>query len=415
MKVLNDKLQKRSTLINEMETILKTARDENRQRTEAESNEWTAKRNEVNALTAEIDVLQEQAELNRSIADTKLDKEERNAVKAYDLTKAIESVRSGQPLEGLERELNEEALKEVSNLAGQRKGNLFIPSMVINSMRAVSKRANEETKTTGLAAGHIPTQIGGGSVITPLPLYDQLGCTVYENLTSGKIDLPFSKGHTAAKVAEAGTASQSVPTDTKGTLTAARYQGWQKYTDEYLAESALMPAMLADMVAAIDRGIGKAMLADAVAVNVMTGYATSDTKAAMTWVKALSQISELESDGFVNEAFVASKELFFKMAGIEKASNTAQFIVDKLQGGNKGFIGGVPAFGSAFLAVHDTDKYDSLYGDFKEAYIGFWGGVQLLIDPYSASDDGYTKITFMRLAAVDSNPYAFASIRNASI
>ena len=172
-----------------------------------------------------------------------------------------------------------------------------------------------------------------------------------------------------------------------------------------------MPGMMADMMAAIDRGIGADVLLDAVAANVLSGYATTDTAAALTWSIVLSMISGIESDNFVAEGFAMSKSVFYKLAATQKGTNLG-FIMDFLSGNNRGKVAGINASGSAFLPVHDTNKYDMIYGDWKQSYVGFWGGAQLLVDPFTSSDDGETKITFGRLADVVTNPYAFSSIRN---
>lgn len=412
MKKLNDLLIKRSDKIGEMSKILETAREAERERTDEEKTTWERFNGEVTALSAEIEVQERQEALDKEAARNKpLEKPEEDVLRRYDLSRAITAVGQGRALDGLELEMHQEAAREVEKVSGVI-GNIYIPSMIIErAYIPPSERANEETKATGLAAGHIPLAVGDPNFVVARPLYREMGCTVYDNLGAGKLDLPFSQGNTAAFVAEEGTAAQSVPTDTKGTLSAGRFQGWQKFTNEYLAESALMPQMMADFITAIDRGVGAALMLDAVAVNVMTGYATTDTKAALTYAIVLSMISGLTSDMFVSEGFVMSKSVFFKLATTVKATNQS-LIMDFLKGNNLGTLSGIKSAGTGFLPVHDTDKYDIIYGDWKQGFVGFWGGAQILVDPFTASDDGYTKITFSRLGAVESNPYAFESIRN---
>jgi len=415
MKKLNDLLIDRSTKIGRMSEILETARSEKRERTEDEKSEWQRLDGEVKEHSDEIKTLERQAELDREEAARKpLEKPEADVLRNYDFSKAIMALGNRQGIEGLEAEMHQEARREVGP-AVNLSGNLYVPKFICDRMyMTAAQRANEETKTTGLAAGHIPLAVGDPSFVVPKPLYREMGATVYENLGTGKLDLPFSQGHTADQVAEAGTAVQSVPTDTKGTLSASRFQGWQNYTMEYLAESAVMNQVFADKLMAIDRGIGKALALDAVAVNVMTGYATTDTKAALTYAIVLSMISEIESDSFVSEGFVMSKGVFYKLAQTVVGTDQAM-VLNFLEGNNRGKISGINSAGTAFLPVHDTDKYDIIYGDWKEGYVGLWGGAQILVDPFSNSDDGYTKLTFYRMGAVDSNPYAFASIRNVDI
>lgn len=403
MKKLNDLKIERSTLITAMDEIVKRSE---KGMTEDDKTAWSENEKRVNEIDEEVKTLERQLELNKTLARGR-EKEEDKVAKRYDLGKAITEAR-GDKLSGLELEMHQEAEKELRGVSGVL-GNLYIPQMLI-------KRANEETKTTGAAAGHIPTQVGDLGVVVPDPLYKKIGATVYENLPPGILELPFSKGHTAAAVSETSSASQSVPTDTKGTLTPIRYQGWQKFTQDYLSASALMTQVTADMIAAVERGIGNALVDDAIAANVMTGFATSDTVAALTWNGILDLMAEVDGDFFEREAFLMSKALFYELAAkVRVASTDSRMILDIVTGANEGRITGVPAFGTSFLAVHDTNKYDIMYGDAKELYVGTWGGVQILVDPYSSSDTGYVKITFSRMAAVDTNPYAVASKRNAAI
>jgi hypothetical protein len=415
MKKLNDLLIERSDKVGKMSKILEAAREANRERTEEEKNEWQRLNKEVEALSEEITVQERQEALDKEAARNKpLEKPEAEVLKRYDLSRAIRAVGHGRALDGVEGEMHEEASRELQKVS-EVTGNIYIPSFIVNrAYTPPAQRANEETKTTGLAAGHIPLAVGDPNFVVPTPLYREMGCTVYENLGAGKLDLPFSQGHTAAAIAEQGNSLQSVPTDTKGTLSATRFGGWQDYTTEYLAESALMPQMFADMLAAVDRGIGTSLVLDAVAVAVATGYATSDTKAALTWAIILSLMSGLTSDSFVSEGFVMSKGVFYKLAST--VIGTDQRMVNEFLGGNnRGVIAGIKSAGTGFLPVHDTDKYDFIYGDWKQAFVGMWGGAQLLVDPFTQAVGGHTRIHFNRIAAVDSNPYAFTSARNVDI
>jgi hypothetical protein len=406
MKKINDLKQERASLIAKMDEVIQRS-ESSGSKTEADEKLWKDSDARVAAIDAEILQLERQEELNKSVARTKPTPEEDKIAKRYDISKAIFEVGKRGILTGLEAEMHQEAERELSRASGVV-GNLYIPSFLI-------KRANEATKTTGASAGHIATGVSGLDVIAPEPLFRTLGCTVFENLSAGKLDLPFSQGHSAAKVAEAGAAVQSVPTQTKATLTAGRFQGWQVYTQEYLAESSVMAQELVDMVASIERGIGSALLLEAVAANVASGYATSDTAAAVAWVDLMEMLAVLNNDLFRSEAFVMSKQLFFKYASKAKESGFPQYMVEYLAGGASGKIAGISAFGTGFLPIHDTTKYDIMYGDMSRLYVGLWSGVQLLVDPFTQSDNGYTKITFSRMGDTAVNPYAITSRRNVSL
>ena len=405
MKKLNDLLVERSNLVGKMSEILSRVQSENRARTAEETTEWNGYNERVTNLSAEIEVLERQLALNQIIA-SQTNPESEALKKRYNVAKAIRQASQGN-LDGLEREMHQEAEKEVRHLSGVV-GNLYIPSMLIS-------RANEETKTTGLSAGHIPLGVAPGAFSVAKPLYMELGCTVYENLVAGKLDIPFSKGSTVALVAEEGATGQNVPTKTKGTLTASRYHAWQKYTQEYLAESAVLDSLIGDWIASVDRGIGSAAINAAVAANVMAGFGTADAGAALTWDGLLAILAAIDHSDAVSENLVMSKQLFYKLAGTPKVAGDARMILEGGAGGMKGNVFGINAHGTPFLPVQAATKYGIVYGDFKQVYVGTWGGIQLLVDPFTSSDNGYVKVTFGRMASVAANPYAVASKRNVTV
>jgi HK97 family phage major capsid protein len=406
-KKLNQLKQERTSAIEAMNSMRSLCETENRSRTEAENTVWNAHDQKVTDLDASIAEEERMNALNLSIAKNKQpETPEDKAARKYDLSKAIRESRTGS-LSGLEAEMHQEGSAEYER-AGVSPEGLIVPAMIY-------QRADEETKATGVTGGHIPTSILGLDVTVPNPLYNRIGSTVYNGL-KGKFEIPFTDGHDAAFVAEEGTASQSTPTNTKGLLSAERVQGWQLYSREYLAETVVMPDLMGDMIASIDRAVDSKLLLEAVAANVMTGFATTDTAAALDWNGVLDIIAELTSDNFKRENFVMSKELFYSLAAVERASGTAQFIVkEENGGGQKGDIFGVPAFGTSALPVHDTNKYDIMYMDAAKSYVGFWGGVEILVDPYTSSDAGRVKVTFSRLADTAVNPAGVASKRNASL
>lgn len=408
MKKIAELKQERANLIKGMQSIVDTATNEKRSLNDTEQSDWQAKDERVKAIDSEVETLERQESLNLSIVTERKKDDAETVSKRYNLGKAISEARNGN-LSGLEAEMHQEAKSELRGVTGVR-GNLYIPAMMLEQRDAESPI----NKTKGGNAGHISTKVGALDVVAPTPLYTTLGATVYPNLTGGKLELPFAKGHTASKVNEGASASKGRATKTKGTLTASRFQGYELFSQEYLAESAVHPAMLGDMVAAIDRAIGKEMVAEAVTANVLTGHAPSADAATVDFEGVLELMADLDNETFAREGLVMSKELFYALAGTEKAANTAQFIIQMIEKG-KGYFAGVDAYGTSFLPTAATGKYQMVYGDWSRAFVGFWGGVQLLIDPYTASDDGEIKITFSRMADVAANPYAFASKRNVAL
>jgi len=400
--------EKRTSLIEEM-----TSLSDNKELSPEDSQKrFDELDSEVTGLDALIKKEERIESLNKSIVKNTPKKEEEKIKERFDLSKALGAVMSGRQLEGVEAEMHQEGVKEFSEAGvnSSRNGNgIILPAMLLN------KRATE-TKTTGASGGHIPTDVGGLDLITTTPLYQQLGCTVYNGL-KGKMDIPKSDGHDADFISETSSASESSPTLGKMTLSAERVQGWKNYSREYLAESVVMSDMISDMVDSIERAISDHVLQAVRDANELTGFVTgTDTTAAITWNGVLDIIAALTTDTFRKEGFVMSRELFYHLAATERASGTAQFIVKEERGGSqKGDIFGVPAYGSSALAVQNTDDYAIAYGDFSRAYIGKWSGIELLVNPYTNSKTGLVEITFSQLADYVVNSGAFASKTNVAI
>jgi len=71
----------------------------------------------------------------------------------------------------------------------------------------------------------------------------------------------------------------------------------------------------------------------------------------------------------------------------------------------------------SLLGVHDTNKYDLIFGDWSRGYVGTFGtsALEVLVNPYTLDDYRQIKLTFNRLADVSFNPYTFKTIRNATL
>ena len=401
MKRLDILKSQRAKKIEDMEKILNNVELEKRSKSDEEATQWDSLNSEVENLDKEIKIAERQEELNKSIVSERVanqeEKEQVKMAKRYDLSKAILEF-SNKNLTGVEKEMHEIGVRHLSNVNYAPKG-LIIPE-TLWSTRAT------ETKTTG--ATHIPELVQAMDVIAPPSLLKKLGVTEFEGLKS-KLKLNFSSGHQAAFVGEGGTAAESIPTNGNDELSARRVQGWKPYSNEYLAESAVMGEMLSDMLGSIDRAVTSAILAEAVAASPLTGYGTGDVKVTMTYQDILKLFAALETENFFNPAFAISKALYHELEGTAKDSGSGRFVIESKA------LNGEKSLGTSLLPVHDTDKYDIVFGDWKRAYAGYYSGMELIIDPYTLSDDGETKITFVRLADIAVNPSAFASIRNAGI
>jgi HK97 family phage major capsid protein len=403
MKELLDKKAERLERANEMKTLFDNANTLKRSLDETEQTRWNELDNQIKQLDTEISMLERQVEINKSLYNTgtemNTNKEEQNMVKQYDLARAIKLTRMGKGLDGVEAEIQAEEVKKYKRM-GEEVSGILLPSSML-------KRANEGTLTQG--ANHISTIATDVDIIADRGILAKLGVTIYDGL-SNEIKLNFSNGFSSAFVSEESAASQSVPTFGSDTLSARRMQGWQKYTAEYLAESAVMPSLVADMTASLETGYAKALLDAIVANTTVIHPSYSGTTTAVTFQDILKLKGAVKSGQFMSPRFVAGGELYAKLEGTTKDTGSGRFIIEN---GKINEYGIVDAQG--LMTVHDTNKYDLVFGDFKRAYVGYYSGIQLLVDPFTASDNGYVKLTWVRLGDVSFNPSAFKAIKNAAV
>jgi HK97 family phage major capsid protein len=242
-------------------------------------------------------------------------------------------------------------------------------------------------------------------------LIDQLGIRVLDGLQAN-ILLNYSNGHDAAFASETLALSESTRSETGDTLSARRVGGWKKYSNEYLAQSVVFPVIVAEMNSAIERAVSKALFDQILAneANVgVSGYGSSDSLSAATYSVIHKNPAAVEVDAFDAARFVMTKALYHKLVTTAKFSGGGQGIV------MDGMVDGIPSFGTSLIGYSDTGSTKSqlIFGDFAGgATIGYYSGIELILDPYTSAANGITQVTFNRLADISHDPYRMSVMRN---
>jgi HK97 family phage major capsid protein len=77
------------------------------------------------------------------------------------------------------------------------------------------------------------------------------------------------------------------------------------------------------------------------------------------------------------------------LKSVEKAANTAQFVYERVNGQDE--INGYPVIVSNQLLSNDC-----VFGDFSQMVMGFWSGLDLMVDPYAGATAGNVRIIAMQ-------------------
>lgn len=296
--------------------------------------------------------------------------------KPYNVAKAIrEFARGGADgLTGLEAEQH----KELSR--GFQSSGLLIP---------FSQRADANTTTN---ATNIETPIAPGlSIIGKEPLYQSMGCTLLQGL-QGSFKLATKAADVAAKYAEEASITGKPAQPTYVTMAPERYGITETWSKELLAQENQMvhAAVLADMVKSVDRKI------TADVYTVALAKATETTGGALTTDGFNKLMAAIDVDG----AFAMTRASFFAAKGVKVDEGSGKFLAS-LTGKNG--IGlthdGANIFYSTLFADGAAKQF-AIYGAWSEMFIGFWGALELLLDPYTLQDKGQIRTTVNKLANI---------------
>ena len=77
------------------------------------------------------------------------------------------------------------------------------------------------------------------------------------------------------------------------------------------------------------------------------------------------------------------------LKSVEKASNTAQFVYERINGQDE--INGYPV-----IVSNQLQSNDCVFGDFSQMVMGFWSGLDLMVDPYAGATAGNVRIIAMQ-------------------
>lgn len=396
MKKINALKEKRNAELEKLKGITAKAEGEKRFKTSEELEEWNALKTSISEIDAEIATLEEEARLMASVIEAEFRSEENpenKEARKYDLAKALREARTGN-FTGFEKEVQEEGVKEYARY-GQSVAGIVIPKKI---MRAFTAAGN---------TGHHSEIQSGIDIIADRSLLASLGVTTYEGLTS-QMKLVFSQGFNAAFYDEDEAAGEGAVTEVNGKIEPRRIQGWSNFSNEFLAQSATMPVLMADMTASIEAATAKEILDQILALAALTGFDSAAAGAALTWKNVMKLKGAIKSAQFVAPKFVAGGELYASLEATNKDAGSGKMIIEdsKISGYSAVDVQGLIASGA---------KNSLIFGDFSKAHAGYFGGVEILVDPYTGSNAGKTKLTYHRLGDVAVNPYAFKSIQNASI
>lgn len=422
MKTSDTLKQERFELMTELRELNKSGIDT--RELEEKENELEANIHGLSGQIIELEKKEKRA-IDKAISSGILIKNgKQNELDQYSFTRALRVAAGIEKDGGFELEMSREAENEMARIGQQIRG-FGIPSVILN------RASSGQNYTTNSEGGFLAGTNGNMNFYEALKnrmVLTQLGATFLTGL-QGKLPLVGGGTFTAAWAAEGGEISKTTTTfSDRGTLIPNRVGSFGAISKELIYQSSvdvekLVINELVDSIAhaveaaAID-GSGVGVTPSGILNYASVGSVVGGTNGA---APDYDDIVSLEKEVAVNNAdignlgFLTNPKVRAKLK--QTAVGTDQRMVwgessNKLLGYNALVTNEVP---------DDLDKGTStgvcsaiIFGYWPALVIGQWGGLDLIVDPYTRKAFGEVEVataSFMDLAL--SNPAHFAVMKDA--
>lgn len=327
----------------------------------------------------------------------------------FSMGRGIQLIAAGRPLDGLERELHEEALIEARNFGLGLSGQFSVPMVALQHGRR-DMTATGTTSATGDQGGNtIATTFGPFIEL----LYNKLtlrglGTQFITNL-QGNFSLPkLVTGTAPAKGTENAALGESSPTTGLVSFSPKRAGRYVEYSKQLIAQSALawepilrndLSTMLAVLMetAAINGG-GSDEPTGILGTSGIGSVAGGTNGLALTRANAIKlktavavANADMGSLGWLTNAAVRGKA---QETAIDAGSGLFLWKEDqddRFMGYNAGVSNAVPSTLTKGTASGICSAL--IFGNFADSVLAQWGGIDFTVNPYIKDTEGLIRIT----------------------
>jgi hypothetical protein len=306
---------------------------------------------------------------------------------SFSLQRAILNVAEGRSLTGAELEWAQEYSREAAVAGISANGNIGIPGVALRAGAADDFQAG-----SGDGSGFVPTNVGNAIEALRAPaLIQQVGTTVINGAT-GNLQFPriSVKAGAAVEGEVDANAASGMEMDTL-TLSPQRVSNKTTYSKLLLVQGGPdVDAVIArDLQAGINELIDTTSFAHIISNKTATTTTDLTTSNQADTVFTLEQAVANAGGDLSNVSLVADTTTAHKLLRQAAAVNS----ITTLLGEYRYF---------ATPHVNETNKEFLIFGNFAQACImAFFGGVDLLVDPYSSAGTGQINIHVNRFYDFD--------------
>ncbi len=317
------------------------------------------------------------------------EKEERTIKAKASVSRAIRMATRGQELDGAEKEMNELALKE-SRAAGVTVNDDALLHIPMSMLRADAQTVSEDG---GLYGGQL---VHDNAPRVQMPFaaktfLERLGATRWTGLTDGDVPLPVGNEYDFSWLAETAEVPLQKSKFEGPTLSPKRLAAAVQISNRLLLQSSVnVEGTIRQLLfAGYERAINFAAINGPGTINNPTGLLnTVGVQQSSTTVGAAptrAMVVELQS--LIEVANSSENSLGYLMHPTLKAllqntkvdAGSGLFLMD----GNRGLMGYNAV--TSTLVPELTGNKVLIFGDWSQLFIGEWGSMSVLSNPYSAA------------------------------
>tara|TARA_R110000803_G_scaffold69100_5_gene131320 strand:- start:3643 stop:5928 length:2286 start_codon:yes stop_codon:yes gene_type:complete len=313
----------------------------------------------------------------------------RNEVKRFSLVRAINALANPHDRRAQEEAAFEfECSRAASEQYGRTAQGVMLPSDVLrNWTRDINTSDDSNMLTEDFRGGDFIDVLRNQSSVM------QAGARILNGLQSDVKIPKKATGSSAAWLAtEGASTAESEPTFSQISLSPKDLGAFTEVTRRMIQQSTLdIEALIRDDLA---QSIATAMDLAALAgtgtsgqptgIKTTSGINTVSFGAAVDLIPTFAQVVQMETEVAAdnalqgNLAYILPASMYGALKTVEKATGTAQFVIEP-----GGTMNGYKA-----IVSNQCVAGDLYFGNFSDLLVGMWGGLDILVDPYTNSKSG---------------------------
>ena len=381
----------------------------------------TRGKSELDTLMAELNAANAIERAEQAEAERKLNQMQERAGRKFSFVKFFKELSEGRGLTGLEAEVAEMGAQEFSRMGFSQQGTV-IPMAALRAAQGQNYTVAAE----------------GGNLIETMParyvealkdrlVVTKLGATVLTDLV-GTVPVISSSAITASWYPEAGVAATQKTNYAKAVLTPHRNAVNVVVTKDLLRQTSFdveqdLLNKIADAHASL---LESAAITGTGTNNEPTGIlntngigsvAIGTNGGAITWKSVVDLETAINSNNANrgNMAYMTNAKVWGALKTTEKAANSGRFIMeDNAEGRVNGYpIDYTNLVPSDLAKGSGTGLSALVFGNFKDLYIGMWGGLDIVVDPFTSKKSAEIEICMNAWNDVlVAEPKSFAAIKD---